>query len=201
MSDNENGGGKADTAWFTGNVLAHGGPLKHYLLGVLKSEQDAEDAVQETYLKLLTVNNPEAIDKPKAFVFRVAHNLVVSKLRKKRTAATDSVADLERLGVLDETALPDEQLIARQRLRALNTAIDQLPPTCRRVFIMRKVHGLTHQEIAKNLGISRSSVEKHIAKGLKRCKEHLRLHDHDGLWDSDAPGEGGTAAGYKERRS
>ena len=171
--------------WFTRKVLPHGGPLRSYLLGLLKSEDAAEDAVQETYLKLLKVKDPQSIDRPKAFIFRVAHNLVIQNFRKKQVAATDTVADMDDLSVIDETPLVEEQLIARQRLEALNAAIEALPPVCQRVFIMRKVHKLTHQEIAGTLKISRSSVEKHIAKGVKRCRAELQQYDQ--LLDEDVP--------------
>jgi RNA polymerase sigma-70 factor (ECF subfamily) len=52
--------------------------------------------------------------------------------------------------------------------------VDQLPPLCRRVFVLRKVYRLSHDEIAEVLGVSHSTIEKHVAKGLVRCRDYLR---------------------------
>ena len=85
-------------------------------------------------------------------------------------------------------APPDEQIDARRRFESFCTAIDRLPPLCRRVFVLRKVHKLSHAEIAQVLGVSHSTIEKHVAKGLMRCREYLRDR---GLLDSaDASGAG-----------
>jgi RNA polymerase sigma-70 factor (ECF subfamily) len=52
--------------------------------------------------------------------------------------------------------------------------VDRLPPLCRRVFVLRKVFKLTHAEISEVLGVSHSTIEKHVAKGLVRCRDYLR---------------------------
>jgi len=52
--------------------------------------------------------------------------------------------------------------------------VDRLPPLCRRVFVLRKVFKLSHAEISEVLGVSHSTIEKHVAKGLVRCRDHLR---------------------------
>ena len=52
--------------------------------------------------------------------------------------------------------------------------VERLPPICRRVFVLRKVHKLSHAEISEVLGVSESTIEKHVAKGLVRCREYLR---------------------------
>ncbi|MGH8200295.1 MAG: RNA polymerase sigma factor [Steroidobacteraceae bacterium] len=52
--------------------------------------------------------------------------------------------------------------------------MDSLPPLCRRVFVLRKVYQLSHAEIAQVLGVSHSTIEKHVAKGLLRCRDQLR---------------------------
>jgi DNA-directed RNA polymerase specialized sigma24 family protein len=65
-----------------------------------------------------------------------------------------------------------------------------LPPLCRRVFVLRKVYRLSHDEIAEVLGVSHSTIEKHVAKGLIRCRDYLR---DAGLLDAIEPKEGADA--------
>jgi RNA polymerase sigma-70 factor (ECF subfamily) len=84
------------------------------------------------------------------------------------------MADLEALNVYSNEAPPDEQTDARRRFESFCAAVDQLPPLCRRVFVLRKVHKLTPAEISAVLGVSQSTIEKHVAKGLVRCRDYLR---------------------------
>ena len=82
---------------------------------------------------------------------------------------------------------------ARRRFESFCAAVDRLPPLCRRVFVLRKVYRLSHDEIAEVLGVSHSTIEKHVAKGLIRCRDYLRdagLLDAIGSKDgADAPRE------------
>ncbi len=178
---------KGRNTWFADNVLGHGPALHRYLLKLSKSEADARDIEQEAYLRIYEAEKKGKIDYPRAFLFRIAYNLFVQNYRKSKNSPIEAVADFDRLSVKDMCALADEQLIARERLGALGDAIDQLPPQCRRVFVMRKVYNLSHKEISKALGISRSTIEKHVGKGLQSCREHLKRHD--GEWGQDGPPE------------
>ncbi len=92
---------------------------------------------------------------------------------------------------MGQVALEDE-MEARQRIRMLAEAMAGLPPQCSRVFLLRKVYGLSYKEIAERLGISVSTAEKHAALGLLRCSEYLRQHGVEG-----APAK--ASAGQVER--
>jgi RNA polymerase sigma-70 factor (ECF subfamily) len=107
-------------------------------------------------------------------MFRIAHNLAVERVRSQKTQATDSMADLEKLGVSSKEVPADEMLDASRRFESFCAAVDRLPPLCRRVFVLRKVFKLSHAEISSVLGVSHSTIEKHVAKGLVRCRDHLR---------------------------
>jgi len=84
------------------------------------------------------------------------------------------VADVEALNVFSLESAADVQLDARRRFESFCTAVDSLPPMCRRAFVLRKVYKLSHSEIAEVLGVSPSTIEKHVAKGLRRCRDYLR---------------------------
>jgi RNA polymerase sigma-70 factor (ECF subfamily) len=100
--------------------------------------------------------------------------MAVERARRQKSQATDSVADFEQLTVYASDAPADEQIDARSRFESFCAAVDRLPPLCRRVFVLRKVYRLSHDEIAEVLGVSHSTIEKHVAKGLVRCREYLR---------------------------
>ena len=163
--------------------------LQKYLRKFTAGAEDIEDLVQESYVRICALPPTEVIDSPRALLFRIARNLAVDRARQKVARATDTIADFEPLNVSSEEAQPDEQVDLRRRFESFCAAVESLPPLCRRVFVLRKVYQLSHAEIAQVLGVSHSTIEKHVAKGLVRCRDQLRsLGLLDGL--DSASGEG-----------
>lgn len=168
--------------WFLNQIFRYRAALRRYLRRLVSSDDDIEDLIQETYLRIYGVRDFAQVESPKALLFRIAHNLAVERARRRATRATDSVADIEASGVFSDDPPADEQLDARRRFEAFCAAVDSLPPVCRRVFVLRKVYKLSHAEIVEVLGISQSTIEKHVVKGLKRCRDYL---NERGVLDED----------------
>jgi RNA polymerase sigma-70 factor (ECF subfamily) len=160
--------------WFLNQIFRHRAALHRYLRKFTSGAEDIEDLAQETYLRVYALSDYHAVESPKALLFRIAHNLAVERARRQRTQATDSMADFDLLGVSSTEAPADQQIDARRRFESFCAALDRLPPVCRRVFVLRKVYRLSHTEIAAVLGVSHSTIEKHVAKGLVRCRDYLR---------------------------
>lgn len=179
--------------WFLNQVFCHRPMLQKYLRAYLKSDEDIEDVIQDTYLRIYGIQDYTAVESPKALLITIAHNLAVELGRRRVSRATDAVADFDVLGVSSGSPQLDEQLDARRRFEAFCSAVDSLPPICRRVFVLRKVYKLSQAEISAVLGIAESTIEKHVVKGLVRCRDHLRKHD----LPDDA---GSTKAGAHMRR-
>lgn len=169
-------------AWYEDEILVHRTGLRHYLLRLTRSEEMAKDLEQETFAKIYALSDPGKIQNPRAFLFRVAHNQFIQNYRKERNSPIDAVEDFDQLSVKDMCVSADERLISKERLTALGEAIDLLPPQARRVFIMRKVFDLSHKEISEALSLSPKTIEKHVAKGLKRCRAYLKSRDL--YWDN-----------------
>ena len=150
--------------------------LKRFLRRFVKHREDAEDLAQEAFLRAFAAESLHFIKSPKAFLFTVARNLAINERAKLANATTASLEDFADQSVIEDTGqvTPEEDMDARQRVRLLAKAMASLPPQCSRVFMLRKVHGLSYKEIAYRLGISVSTVEKHAALGLLRCSEYLR---------------------------
>jgi RNA polymerase sigma factor (sigma-70 family) len=161
----------------TSAFLEHSSFLRKFLAGFLAVRQDIEDVAQEAYLRAYIAEQREAIDQPKAFLFRVAKNLALTRLSRKSRQITDY---LEEAGasVLKQTApAADLELEARECLGLYCEAVASLPEKCRQVFLLRKVHGLSHKEIGVRMGLSVSSVEKYLRDGILACQEHLVTHE------------------------
>ncbi len=155
--------------------------LRRLLARYLPRRQDIDDISQETFLHAFAAENERPIRAPKAYLFRVAKNLALNALKKKAVTTTDYIEDFESSEVLLDNRQPavDDQVSDRQRLVILSEAMMALPPRCRRAFVMRKVDGLSYKDIATRLGLSESTVEKHVATGLMKCMETLKRQGYD----------------------
>jgi len=147
--------------------------LRRFLKRFLSCPQDIEDVVQDTYLKARSAEESSVIYSPKAFLFRVARNQALKELRKKSRRITDYIEDLDSPGVSSTESSAEDESIARERLGIFCQSVLEMTPNCRRVFLMCKVYGMSYKDIAAQLGISVSGVEKHVARGLMICKNHV----------------------------
>lgn len=153
--------------------------LVGYVVSILNSSKDAEDIVQETYIRVAGREQKEKVLFPKAFIFRIARNLTVDHLRWKKRTDTALSLNISELTREAEVFSPEELLLADEQLRILLKAILGLPKKCQRVYTLRRIYGLSHREIAGELGISVRTVENHIAKATKDCRKYLSEHFAD----------------------
>jgi RNA polymerase sigma factor (sigma-70 family) len=153
--------------------IEHSGLLKKFLTRFFYERQDIEDVVQEVYIRAYSAEKEIVIDQPKAFLFRVARNIALNELKKKARYIEDSIETSDPHGLQHTTPTLEEELQARQHLGLYCEAIAELPEQCRRVCLLRKVHGLKHQQIAERLSLTVSSVEKHLRKGALACQAYI----------------------------
>lgn len=154
-------------------LVSHYSELTRHLSRRLGSPQCASDVVHDTYLRLQGLKAVPDMDNPRAYLFRMADNLAIDRLRAQGREGRRR--DGEEVLAVQPSETPDAEASAdyRQRLRLLARAVDELPPRCREVFLMHKMDGLGHAEIARRLGISRSAVEKHVMRALAHCRDRL----------------------------
>ncbi|WP_428634248.1 RNA polymerase sigma factor [Sedimenticola sp.] len=148
------------------------GVLKRFLLVNLHSREDAEDLLQETFVRFQKYQAAIDLNRPKNFLFTIARNLMIDKFRHEKVAAiVDTEQEIDEL--MDPQSSVERQVLARQEFEVLCEAVNNLPPQCRRVFVLRKFHHLSHREIAEKLKLSVSTVEKHLAAGLAKCQTYI----------------------------
>lgn len=135
----------------------------------------AADVAQDTFLRLSAMPSGAVdIQNPRAFVYRVAGNLAVDAMRREgRSQARFAGPDAGSV-VPDPQAGPEGVVLARDRLRQLEAALDELPPNARLALLLNRVDGRTFAEIASQLGVSQSMVAKYIAQALRHCRDRLR---------------------------
>ncbi|MBX7277376.1 sigma-70 family RNA polymerase sigma factor [Pseudomonas sp. ERGC3:05] len=147
-----------------------------FLNAKLGNRQVAEDVVHDAYVRVLERASDTPIEQPRAFLYRTALNLVIDGHRR------NALRQSEPLEVLDSeerfaTGSPHASHDQARRLDMLERALAELPVTCRESFLLRKLDGLSHPQIAEHLSISRSLVEKHIVNAMKHCRVRMREWD------------------------
>jgi RNA polymerase sigma-70 factor (ECF subfamily) len=156
----------AHDRWFSEQILPLESALTRYLRRAWPDATEVDDLRQEVYVRVYDATRERRPPVASYFVFSVAKNLLVDRLRRRRVVSIDLVADLARLDVLSDDVPIDRVLSGREELTRLSRAVATLPPRCREVFRMRKIEGLSQRETAARLGIAQGTVEKQVAKAM-----------------------------------
>lgn len=147
--------------------------LLNFCARVLKDRDAAADLVQEAYVRFLGARHSGgAIANPRALLFRTTRNLLVDQHRRaevRRHVSLDTLTELEHPAAPGHLQ-PDEILAFGQYAQAVQAAIEGLPPRCREAFILNRFEGLSHQEVADTMGISRNMVAQHVIRAVLVCK-------------------------------
>ncbi len=147
--------------------------LLSFLTIRLRSRDQATDVTQETFLRIASLASLRSLQNPRAFLYKTAINITIDLFRRQKKQ-TLRLVDLEEAQAFPSVHPdPERTLAGKEDIHRLSQAIADLPPKCRHVFLLHKVKGKSHREIAEGLGISRNMVEKHIMKGLAYCRQRL----------------------------
>lgn len=127
-----------------------------------RTEQDADDLVQEAWIRLACYEREQPVAQPEAFLMRTALNLSIDAHRTRRSRGEEVV--LDDVVLVDMTPSTEDVLLGRERIARLSVCLGRLNDKTRAIFLAHRIDGMSYQEIARLHGLSVSSVEKHIAK-------------------------------------
>ncbi len=147
-------------------------PLRRYLARLLGNPTEAQDVAHDAYLRVYPKIQDHSAEKPEAILYTTARRLAINRLKRRSVAPFISSATSVELAASPTPGVV-QQVMARQELRQLEDAIAQLPKGCRSVLLLRKIELLSHQEIARRLGIAVSTVEKQHARALRLLRATL----------------------------
>lgn len=150
--------------------------LRSLLKRRVGSHELAEDALQETWLRLSNMAGSAAIADKQAFILRVAGNVAIDLVRREKRHSSRCVMDEEVLrAVADNYPSPETFAIDRDQLRHLVKALAALPSKPRMALLLNRCDGLPHREIAAQLRVSESMVARYLVQALRHCRDQLRL--------------------------
>lgn len=156
--------------------------LLNFFRHAVRDGHEAQDLVQNTFERLLSAQHAgQHSGNPRAMLYQIARNLLVDRHRHLRVRQHDSDEILQQQAALPSCE-PDKVLAGMQRLRLLADAIEALPPRCRAAFVRHRIDGLSHAEVAAEMGISLNMVERHVMLAVAACRKALADDAvHDGM--------------------
>ncbi|HGM5581847.1 TPA: RNA polymerase sigma factor [Pseudomonas putida] len=154
--------------------IKHAKTLQGLLTRKVRDPQLAADLVQESFLRLAEQQCQETIENTPGYLYRTAHNLMIDHLRQQQRRKTDLVPHEALEGIVEERPGLEEQAAREQHLRRVQAMLEALPERTQQVFRLNRLEGMTHAEVARHLGISDSSVQKHLAKALAYVMQCLQ---------------------------
>jgi len=159
--------------WFVREVLPLEAALMQFLRRSWPNKSDIDDLAQEVYARVYEAAREKIPQPVKPFVFTIARNLLIDRVRHEQVVPIEAVADLETLGVAVDAPGPDRSVMAQDELRRLQAALEKLPPRCREVVVLGRIEGLSGKEISQRLGIGASTVSEHLATGMNTLADLL----------------------------
>lgn len=152
--------------------------IRNYLRRRGRTPEDAEDLVQEAFLRLeLYCRAGNVVLEPEAFLMRTALNLSVSHHRHEQRSPIDK-RTLDTLALIDMSETPDEAFAAEERLEHIKQILDAVGRRTRDIFFLHRLGGFSYAEIAQRLGISVSAIEKHIASAAAALALERQQYEH-----------------------
>lgn len=175
--------GEAHDRWFLDEVYPHGSGLRKWLRTRFPWLHDIDDLVQESYARILQARRQGRVGHAKSYLFTTARNAAFDQARRTQAVPIDCPGEIAELPVSAEGPDAAERLAHDEELAVLADAIEALPHRCRLVVKLRKLRGLSYQEIGDQLGISVHTVNAQLAKGITLCRAYLRergVEKHEG---------------------
>ena len=149
----------------------HNQSLLRFVTARLHSEQEAREIAQEAYVRLLNLDKPNTVSYLRAFLFRIAANLVSDRLKQRNRRR--EIRDLVFFDIAKTSPPPEKVLGAREELEVIRLAIEELPAKCRMAFLSHKIHDLSVEDTALQMRLSVRMVRLYIARAIAHCKERL----------------------------
>lgn len=156
----------------------YSGSLVRFLSSRVASEDDAADIAQEAFIRLYKLQDPQKLENARAYLYQVASNIAIDNQRRAtlhsrwiRQEVSQQLDDSHASRL--EAENPESQLQNLQHLERVYRIVDGLPEKCRKVFLMHRTQNLTYSQIATEMELSVSSVEKYILQALRHCRTAL----------------------------
>jgi RNA polymerase sigma-70 factor (ECF subfamily) len=154
-------------AWFAQQIFPLEATLMRFLRRHWRQRGEAEDLRQEIFMKVYEAAAAELPLHPRAFLFATARNHLADRARRERIVSFDLMADLDALGLSDDLPTPERDVVARDELRRMQSAVERLPPRLREVVKLRRIEDLSAREAAERMNVTVTTVNEQHARAIR----------------------------------
>lgn len=159
--------------WFIREVLPLEAALTQYLRHNWREPSNVADLLHDVYVRVFDAAQKELPKSTASFVFTIARNLLVDRVRHQKVVPFEAVENLDALNVAADAPAPDDQIMARDELRKIQAALEHLHPRAREAFLMHHVEGLSRREIAVRMSLSEITVNWYLNQGVRQLADIL----------------------------
>jgi RNA polymerase sigma factor (sigma-70 family) len=154
--------------------LAYRFEIQAYLVRQLQDIETAADLTQETFLRYAQQPATSTVLQERAYLYRTARNLAIDHVRAKRRQQTQAVSHDSLAEIPENQPSLEDATDAKERLAKLHDLVERLPIRTRRIFILIRIEGYSYADAAALMGLSISSVQKHMNQALRSLARGLR---------------------------
>jgi RNA polymerase sigma-70 factor (ECF subfamily) len=152
--------------WLAQYIVPHERAIRSWLAR-RTHDLDIDDIIQEMYARLASLDDAEGIRNPRQYAAQTAISIALNLARHARVVPMLPIGDFEEFGLASQEPSPERAVNSQDELRELENTLQELPPLCRKAFLLRRVDGLSQKEVAEKLGISVKTVEKYMARSVR----------------------------------
>lgn len=149
----------------------HNEALIRFLLPRLRSYQEAREVAQEAYVRLLSLHQPGALSYLRAFLYKTAANLATDRLR--RQDVHERAIGLPLFHEFIDVLSPERRVASAQEIQRLERFLADLPPKCRRAFVLNRFYGMDFPAVAREMGLKERMVRTYVVRALLYCRTQL----------------------------
>lgn len=159
--------GDAVSQWFVREILPFEAKLMQYLRQNWRNAHDHADLRQDIYARVLAGARNRLPENAERFLFACARNHLIDKVRHSHVIPIETVADLDALGTPSDLPEPDRSIMAADEIRRIRSALDLLPARARDAITLAYFEGLSGNEIAARMGVTKSAASHHLANAIR----------------------------------
>jgi RNA polymerase sigma-70 factor (ECF subfamily) len=152
--------------------VEHNRDLVRFLQTRLESRQEAEEVAQESYARLLGLDQPDVLGFLRAYLFKTAAHLAIDRLRHRATRRSAGPR-LEASYGLSDTPTPEDIAASEQEASLVSRYLAELPPNCQQAFLLYRVQELSPAEVAAEMRISERMVRYYVVRAISHCRARL----------------------------
>ena len=147
--------------------------VKRFIGGLIHRSLDIVDLSHKALMRACTAERNKPLEKPRAVLSRIANYQAVCRLQRKAQQIAEYIQDSNESKVVEKSPA-DQEIEVREMLGLHCAVVAGLIPQCRHIYLLRKVHGLSHKDIAAQLGVTVSTVHEHLIRAVRHCDRYLR---------------------------